>query len=111
MGDVCTIGSSRRCCQYTGPKQPICDSTLGILLTTCQLTCDVDNDCRRYLGTQDAYCAFGANCFPGDKCCFRKHTRNPQECSSGSSCLVSQTVYECCLSSDTMCSVVGYGCV
>jgi hypothetical protein len=110
LGDVCTIGA-KPCCPYGSPKNIVCDSTPTILLTTCQLTCDVDNDCRRNLSTPDVFCAFGANCFPFTKCCFRKHTRNPQECRSGKSCLVSQTVHECCLSGDTTCSPFGFGCV
>jgi hypothetical protein len=110
LGDVCTIGA-KPCCPYGSPKTIVCDGSLGIVLTTCQLTCDADADCRRNLGTPDVFCAFGANCFPFEKCCFRKRTRNPKECSSGSSCLITQTLYECCFRSDETCSPVGYGCV
>lgn len=110
LGDVCTIGDTP-CCPYGSPKNIVCDSTPAIVLTTCQLQCDGDADCQRNLGTPDVFCAFGANCFPFEKCCFRKKTRNPKECSSGSSCLITQTLYECCFRSDETCSPVGYGCV
>jgi hypothetical protein len=110
LGDVCTFGA-KPCCPYGSPKSIVCDETLGIVLTTCQLQCAGDAECQRNLGTPDVFCAFGANCFPFTKCCFRKTTKNPKECRSGSSCLISQTVHECCLSGDTTCSVVGFGCV
>jgi hypothetical protein len=110
LGDVCTFGATP-CCPYGSPKSTVCDETLGIVLTTCQLKCAGDAECQTNLGTPDVFCAFGANCFPFEKCCFRKRTRNPKECSSGSSCLISQTVYECCFSSDETCSPVGFGCI
>jgi uncharacterized protein YjbI with pentapeptide repeats len=111
LGDVCTIGARPGCCGYAGPKNPVCDGTLGIVLTTCQLTCAGDADCKSNLGTSDAFCAFGANCFPFEKCCFRKLTGDPKQCSSGTSCPVGQRSHQCCLSGDTACSVVGFGCV
>jgi hypothetical protein len=110
LGDVCTFGA-KPCCGYGSPKNIVCDETWAIVLTTCQLKCDVDNDCRNNLGTPDVFCSAGANCFPLEKCCFRKTTRNPKECSSGKSCPVSQTVHQCCLSGDTACSLAGFGCV
>lgn len=108
MGDICTVLVSE-CCEYN--VQGVCTLTLAPGVSSCQVHCNTDADCVRKTGSPDVFCAQGANClFPFAKCCFRKHTRNPKECSSGSSCLVSQTVYECCLLGET-CSVVGYGCV